>query len=61
MFPRDRKDRPRALRLAVAQGITAPLVYLGVIVVGGARRPGYSHLDQAVSELTLSRSASRWR
>jgi len=40
------------LRLALAQGIVAPLIYLGVIVVGGAMTPGYSNFHQAVSELT---------
>ena len=59
MTPSEAARLPIWLRLAVAQGITAPVIYLGVIVVGGARRPGYSHLHQAVSELTEAGAPDR--
>mgnify|MGYP001816327058 CR=1 FL=1 len=48
----DHTRLPPWIKLAVTQGIAAPLVYLGVVVVGAALRPGYSHYTQAVSEMT---------
>jgi hypothetical membrane protein len=39
-------------RILFAFGIAAPLLYVLIVVAGGALRPGYSHLSMAVSELT---------
>jgi len=41
-------------RLLLFCGILAPVVYVGTVIVGGAIRPGYSHIAQAVSELIES-------
>jgi hypothetical protein len=38
-------------RILFAFGIAAPLIYILAVVVGGALKPGYSHLSMAVSEL----------
>ena len=32
-------------------GMLAPLVYVGAVIIGGAKRPGYNHLSRFVSEL----------
>ena len=32
-------------------GMIAPIVFVGTVVLGGAIRPGYSHLSETVSEL----------
>lgn len=45
-------------RLLVLCGILAPLVYIATWVVGGLITPGYSHLAQAVSELTQAGSSN---
>ncbi len=58
-MPHYRGRLPGWLTLAVVQGVSAPLIYLGVIAVGGAMRPGYSHLNQAVSELTEAGAPDR--
>ena len=42
------------MTLALWQGVTAPLLFVFVAVLGGAMRPGYSHISQAISELTES-------
>ncbi len=41
---------PSALALIVS-GILAPITFALVVVLGGAIRPGYSHIGNAVSEL----------
>ncbi len=46
---------PRAWRRPLAgAGIVAPLLYVLAVVVGGAVTPGYSHIGQAISELTAT-------
>ncbi len=42
------------MRLSIAQGIAGPLLYASAAVVGGLADPGYSHVSNAVSELTAS-------
>jgi Protein of unknown function (DUF998) len=32
-------------------GMLAPVVYVGAVIMGGVKRPGYSHIAQFVSEL----------
>jgi len=43
---------PIWVTVALIQGITAPILFWLVAVVGGLLRPGYSHVSQAISELT---------
>ena len=38
-------------KLLSAAGVAGPLVYVLAVVLGGALRPGYSHMGQAISEL----------
>lgn len=45
-------SRPFWLKLALVQGIVAPVLFGLIAIVGGAMRPGYSHFSQAISELT---------
>ena len=35
-------------------GIVAPVLYVVTIIVGGLIRPGYSHIANAISELTAA-------
>ncbi len=38
-------------RLLILAGILAPIVYVVTVILGGAIRPGYSHIAQYISEL----------
>jgi hypothetical membrane protein len=38
-------------RLCLYAGIVSPVLWLGLILVGGALRPGFSHATQFISEL----------
>lgn len=49
----------RSLVVAVFAIATVAL-YIGSMVVGGAIVPGYSHIENSVSELTSSAGAHRW-
>jgi hypothetical membrane protein len=49
-------DRPLALRLALACGAVAPLLFIVVVLVAGATRPHYSALHHPVSLLSLADS-----
>lgn len=51
--------RPLWVTLALWQGVTAPLLLVLVAIVGGAMRPGYSHVTQAISELTEAGAADK--
>lgn len=46
----------RLTRLFLGAGVLAPLIYGATVVLGAAGHPGYSHAEQAVSEL-LARGA----
>ena len=35
-------------------GVVAPLVYVGAVILGGARQPGYSHMAEPISALTAT-------
>ncbi len=37
--------------LALWAGVAAPLLYVATVIVAGAVSPGYSHIDDAISEL----------
>ncbi len=47
----------RSLYLA---GVLAPLLFLASVVIGGARRAGYSHAADPVSALGMSGAADAW-
>jgi hypothetical protein len=47
------RDRPLALRLALASGVVAPLLFSVVVLVEGATRPHYSALHHPISLLSL--------
>jgi hypothetical protein len=53
---RDRGMNGRSLvrTLAFLAGVAAPVLYLIAVVVGGWITPGYSHAEQAISELTAA-------
>ncbi len=42
------------LRAAIAQGISVPIFYASATLIGGLYHPGYSHISQAVSELSAA-------
>ena len=46
------RKHPVWVTLALIQGISAPILFFLVAFVGGLLRPGYSHVSQAISELT---------
>lgn len=55
------QDFPRH-RAAIAGwlGLAAVALYLGSMIIGGIIVPGYSHIENSVSELTSSAGAHRW-
>ena len=52
-------SRPKWVPIALAQGIVSPLLFVVIVVVGGMMRPGYSHVSQAISELTEAGAANK--
>ena len=46
-------------KLFMLFGMLAPLVYVGAVIVGGVKRPGYSHRSQFVSELIERGAANK--
>lgn len=46
-------------RILLVCGVAAPLVFLFLTVLGGAMRPGYSHLADTISELFSSGAPDR--
>jgi hypothetical membrane protein len=38
----------------ILSGMLAPVVYVGTVILGGALRPAYSHIAEAVSELVAA-------
>ena len=40
-------------------GIIAPILYLLMVIIGGALSPGYSHISETVSELLVSGSPNK--
>ncbi len=49
------------LRVAIAQGITVPILYASAALIGGLYHPGYSHISQAVSELSAAGAPNQSR
>jgi len=45
-------SRPLWVTISLAMGIASPVLFVVIVVVGGLIRPGYSHISQAISELT---------
>ena len=52
-MPRD-AGISRWLKFAIGQGIAGPLLFAAATVGGGLAQPGYSHVSNAISELTAS-------
>ena len=40
-------------------GIIAPILYLLMVIIGGALRPGFSHIAETVSELLIAGAPNR--
>ena len=45
-------SRPWWVTIALFMGIASPILFAVIVVVGGLMRPDYSHISQAISELT---------
>ena len=52
-------ERSQTGALLVLAGIAAPLLYVFTVILGGAIRPGYDHLAEAVSALTEARAPNK--
>ncbi len=48
------EDRHSLVRAALWCGVAGPVLFLAVAVFGGMAHPGYSHMSQAISELTMA-------
>ena len=46
-------------RLTILSGVIAPFVFIGMTILGGALRPGYSHLSNTISELVTQNEPNR--
>ncbi len=46
-------------KLLILCGILAAIVYAGTVILGGAIRPGYSHVSQPISELVATGAPNR--
>ncbi len=51
--------RPLWVTFALFQGILAPIIFALTAIVGGLMRPDYSHVFQAISELTEAGAADK--
>lgn len=47
-------------RFLYLAGLCAPILFLLSVVIGGVRRPGYSHVADPVSALGMSGAADAW-
>jgi hypothetical membrane protein len=47
-------------KYALLGGVLAPAVYVFTVVLGALIRPGYSHIADAISELTAAGAPNRW-
>ena len=52
-------DAKTSARWPLPAGIAAPLVYAGVVLLGGALTPGYSHRDDPISALMETGAPAR--
>jgi len=48
------EDTNRAIAICAICGIIAPILYLLMVIIGGALSPSYSHISDTVSELLVS-------
>jgi hypothetical membrane protein len=46
-------------KVLMISGILAPIVYVLTVILGGAIRPGYSHVSQAVSDLIATEAPNK--
>lgn len=51
--------RPSARGLLLASGVVAPVWWVGMDIVGSLRYPGYSYLNQTISELSAEGAPTR--
>ncbi|MCP4072833.1 MAG: DUF998 domain-containing protein [Hyphomicrobiales bacterium] len=51
---------PNWVKLALLQGIIAPVLFTLTAILGGLLHPGYSHYSQAISELTEAGATNRF-
>lgn len=58
-FSTDREHYPVWVVICIGLGISAPVLFLLTTIIGGALRPGYSHVSQAISELTQAGAADK--
>ncbi|MDP2764616.1 MAG: DUF998 domain-containing protein [Brevundimonas sp.] len=58
--PQPARRDVRATRYLYFAGVLAPGLFLLSVILGGARRPGYSHLADPVSALGMSGAVDAW-
>ena len=46
-------------KLLMLCGISAAIIYVGTVILGGLLRPGYSHISMAISELVADGAPNR--
>ena len=46
-------------KLLMLCGVSAAVIYIGTVILGGLLRPGYSHISMAISELVAD-GAPNW-
>jgi len=47
-------------KLLLLSGMSAAMVYVGSVILGGVIRPGYSHMSEAISELVADGAPNRF-
>src|SRR6185295_5575008 len=46
-------------KLLMLCGVSAAVIYIGTVILGGVLRPGYSHVSMAISELVADGAPNR--
>src|SRR6476661_2049826 len=46
-------------KLLMLCGVSAAVIYIGTVILGGLLRPGYSHISMAISELVADSAPNR--
>ena len=47
-------------KLLMHCGVSAAVIYVGAVILGGMIRPGYSHISEAISELVAEGAPNRY-
>ena len=58
-YVQERMGFPWWVAFGLAQGIVAPILFAGIVFVGGHAHPDYSHFSQAISELTAADAVNK--